>query len=195
MAVERERTYLKMNIYHPATLTYLVLLLVTFVYGTVYRRYQNYPPPTCPINAVCAQIYALPSRSTEATYFNFITCKCPTGLYCPTKPGSQTILTEPNRWYGLCRSVDDIKPCESGEDAEEILLEPRDFDGQIYTRIQCQCPSHELTGSKAASVLAGTTTDSSEAKTIYHLMCAEDDFMTKRGRYGGSNRRKFYFYK
>ena len=37
--------------------------------------------------------------------------------------------------YGLCRSVDEIKPCESGEDAEEILLEPRDFDGQIYTRV------------------------------------------------------------
>ena len=33
-----------------------------------------------------------------------------------------------------------------------------------------------MLGSKAASVLAGTSTDSSEAKTIYHLTCGNGEF-------------------
>ena len=46
----------------------------------------------------------------------------------------------------------------------------------ICFQIQCQCPVDEMTGSSATTEIAGTTTDSSEAKTIYHFTCGFGGF-------------------
>ena len=37
--------------------------------------------------------------------------------------------------YGLCRRVDELKICDNGEDAEQILIDPYNFAGQSYTRV------------------------------------------------------------
>ena len=37
--------------------------------------------------------------------------------------------------YGLCRPVAELDVCEAGEKAEDILVQPNDFDGQTYTRV------------------------------------------------------------
>ena len=46
----------------------------------------------------------------------------------------------------------------------------------ICFQIQCQCPVDDMTGSAGASEIAGTSTDSSEAKTIYHVTCGKGKY-------------------
>ena len=38
--------------------------------------------------------------------------------------------------YGLCQRVDELKTCESDEDAEQILVDPYNFAGPSYTRVR-----------------------------------------------------------
>ena len=60
--------------------------------------FQEFPLQMCPGNAVCSEIYSVPSSRALSTFYTHVTCKCPTTTYCPEKPGAQTLMTGNDLW-------------------------------------------------------------------------------------------------
>ncbi|KAL3848361.1 hypothetical protein ACJMK2_019226 [Sinanodonta woodiana] len=177
-------------------LTYIVIaILEAFIVNSI-CAYQ-YALPECSEDAVCSEIVAISSGSMyEQTYYPVQKCKCPSFMYCPKEPGSQTISVNKDRWYGLCRPVSEIKTCQKGEVAEEVLFNARDIGDRIYTTIHCTCPSqlYPVLNDVGQSALGTYTKDNDiQPKLLYQFICMEDgNLFTKRGNRGSG--RRFYFY-
>ncbi|KAL5005234.1 hypothetical protein ScPMuIL_018690 [Solemya velum] len=175
----------------------LAVLVVERIYAATLIKNQYFPLPTCPDEAVCSEIYELTGTLEERLFYNVVMCRCPTGRYCPTEPGKQTLSVNAERWYGICRPVSDLDSCEPGDVAEEVLIGAKNFGGKTYTSIHCTCPRHQSTDMEEGSYSTAwsrTQREDPRAKIIYELLCMED--VNKRGgRFGGKGNRRFYFYR
>ncbi|KAK3095864.1 hypothetical protein FSP39_020118 [Pinctada imbricata] len=164
----------------------------------------------CEEQTVCTEISTLPSIGQEENYFSWMSCSCPSGQICPSKPGKQTLRIADKKWYGMCQPVVDIPECAPGDLAEEMFIGGTGIQLNKYTEIHCLCPEHELSiggerdlskEAQSSTVWARTRKNDPRADTVYEFMCAGDwDYnkMKRGGRYRGRGRgsfRKFYFYK
>ncbi|KAL4220233.1 hypothetical protein ACF0H5_020641 [Mactra antiquata] len=169
--------------------------LAVLVTSSIQKR--SYQLEVCPQDAVCSEIISLPSQGLgHATYMLQFKCKCPSGSECPAQPGSQTISTDTDKWYGVCQPTDDIPQCKRDDIAQQIIKDTIDVTGQTYTKVHCLCPNHALTEGNSETYWSSGNTASHGAKFVRNFIC-NDDVMSKRERYGGRGRSRgrFYFYR
>lgn len=179
---------------------FLEFCLAAVVSSSIVKRsYQNYPLEMCPQNAVCSDIYSLLSQGFgPTTYLVQFKCTCPTGSQCPAMPGAQTLATDVDKWYGLCQPVETLPRCQTGEVAEQLILESPELNSQSVVKVHCSCSGRELLDGGAATQWSDIPSDFKGGKYVKNLLCGGEDMMTKRGRFGsegGRSRGKFYFYK
>ncbi|XP_033760949.1 uncharacterized protein LOC117342799 [Pecten maximus] len=173
----------------------ILAIFVTCTLGTSITRYQHYPLPMCSEDTVCSEISEIPSIKEENNYFSWMKCQCPGDSVCPRSPGAQTIEVTGSKWYGMCRPKSNIRPCSRGEVAEEYYMGVREIPFGTFTKVHCTCPLLEYEEMPSGM-------ESSNSKTIYQLICSGRGLQAamKRGRGGGrygggSNGRRFYFYR
>lgn len=146
--------------------------------------------PICSDSAVCSEIYSVSIPHFGLKYMNDVYCKCPRGSVCPSKPGSQTLVTDTDKWYGFCQPIDEIPKCEGGEIAEEVIMHASEFGGRSYATVYCLCLRHKLIEDGSVALLTDTASTKEKAKFVQRLICSEDS-VAKRGTY----RSRFYFYR